>query len=332
MRYLFFAIIALLTLQSCNDIFATNIEGKLPVLILPQSEDTVSNNPVHFKWEAMEGATKYRLQIATPSFANISDYVLDSIIEGTDFYLSLDTLQYELKLTAMNAGYESNTLGPIKFWVGTTSSDPVEENTVVLTSPTDNSYKNATFDRSFSWNSITDGIGYSFVLVKGTSFSGGQQVYSTPLPATNIQQVIVNQSDFPLEEGQYFWGVKAWTASGELPYVTRTFFIDTVRPSVPTLVSPTNGQTISLASNSSTITFTWSYDPTSDIVSSPVSSIIELSLSPTFSTIVDSQTVTALSASFTLTENTYYWRVKNIDAAGNSSIQPSNNNSLIVTP
>ncbi len=338
MKYLFIAAIALLSLQSCKDFIATNISGKSPVLILPQSLDTIGTNPVQFKWDKMDGATKYRLQIATPSFSNITAYVLDTIISTTEFTMTLDTLAYELNLTAMNAGYTSNTLGPVKFWVGTTSSGPVTTTSVVLTSPVAASYKNAAFNRSFSWNGITGGTGYSFVLVKGTSFSGGQQIYASPLPALNTSQIQVPAANFPFDNDQYFWGVKAWTASGDLPYVTGSFFIDTIVPATPTFTSPTNNSTTSLASNPGALAFSWTYTPGSGVADSPVRSIIELSLSQTFNTFYKQDTVAVgiLTKSYTLPANIYYWRVRNIDDAGNFSLPPvspaPNYFTLTITP
>ena len=75
-------------------------------------------NPVHFKWEEMEGASIYRLEIVSPSFASINQFLLDSLVVGTDFYLDLDSNEYELRLTAQNGVYESQILAPVKFWVG----------------------------------------------------------------------------------------------------------------------------------------------------------------------------------------------------------------------
>lgn len=316
MKYLFFAIIALLTLQSCNDIVATNIEGETPVLILPQSEDTVSNNPVHFKWEAMDGATKYRLQIATPSFANISDYVLDSVITGTDFYLDLDTLQYELKLTAMNAGYESNTLGPIKFWVGSTSTTPGGTTSVSLLTPPDSCYKNNDFDGNFTWSGITGGTSYKFDLVRGSSFSGGTPVYSST--ASLSFETTLPNAELPLIPGQYFWGVKAYVGSTEQLYVTRTFFIDTVIPNVALLDLPVS----SGSATAGTVTFTWHFTQTNETYAAPVNSTIEVAtdLNFTSSSIVQSYTGPVFTHDFTLTTTgTYYWRVRNTDDAGNES-------------
>lgn len=315
MKYLFFAIIALLTLQSCKDIVATNIEGKLPVLILPQSEDTVSNNPVHFKWEAMDGATKYRLQIATPSFANISDYVLDSVIIGTDFYLDLDTIQYELKLTAINAGYESNTLGPIKFWVGSTSTSPGGSTSVSLLTPPDSCYKNNDFDGNFTWSEITGGTSYKFDLVRGSSFSGGTPVYSST--ASLSFEATLPDTELPLIPGQYFWGVKAYVGNAEQLYVTRTFFIDTVIPNLALLDLPVTSGSVTAG----VITFSWHFTQTNETFAAPVYSILEVAtdLNFTTSSIVHTYTGSVFTHDFTLTTGTYYWRVRNIDEAGNES-------------
>ena len=92
---------------SCEKIIAEDITAETPVLILPAENDTVSQNPVHFKWQELEGASKYHLEVVSPSFAAISQFALDSVVTGTDFYFNLDSNEYELKLTALNGGYES---------------------------------------------------------------------------------------------------------------------------------------------------------------------------------------------------------------------------------
>ena len=80
-----FATLSCLTLllPACNDIIAKDISEETPVLILPGANDTISSNPVQFKWEEMEGATKYKLEVVHPSFSNIQTYVFINYFKMT---------------------------------------------------------------------------------------------------------------------------------------------------------------------------------------------------------------------------------------------------------
>ena len=118
-------------------------------MLLPQVNDTVQDNLVHFKWEEMDGAEKYHLTVVTPDFTSPTSYVLDTVIYGTDFYYTLDSNQYELKFYGISAIYHSDTIGPLKFWVGTQSS--TTGNTVVLNTPNDMEYINSSSQQSYNF-------------------------------------------------------------------------------------------------------------------------------------------------------------------------------------
>jgi hypothetical protein len=315
LNFIGFLVSLALFLQSCKEVIETNISEKMPVLILPQSMDTVDFNPVHFKWEAMTGATKYHLQIVKPSFANLQQYILDSIIVGTDFYLSMDSSQYELKLTAMNGAYNSKTLSNITFWVsGETSSGPGNV-AVPLIAPNANSYVNGDFEGNFTWGAISGGTNYEFRLVKGTSFVDGTLIYSTT--PSNSFEADLPTANLPLLPGHYFWGVKAFIGSAEQLYSTQDFYVDTTTPNLAILDLPMAAATISAG----TISFSWHFNATQETFSSPVSSFIEIATDQNFTqqSIVESYTGNVYQHDFTLTANSYYWRVRNSDGAGNMS-------------
>ena len=284
------------------------------MIVVPNDGQTVSQNPVHFKWESMSGATRYRLQVVSPSFDNISVYAIDSVIIGTDFSIALDSNSYELKLTAMNAGYTSNTLGPVAFTVGVQPSEG-GGGTVVLTSPEDNAYfKNAdAFQRTFTWTDLSNASHYELYLKKGTTFSGGVDVVP-PYTYINPPQKTI-ESTVAMSEGQYHWGVRAYLNDDtETALAKRTFFIDTTRPNKPVPISPNAGE------GTGTVTFTWNNSTDPGAVHAPVNSIVEVSEDQTFTVISGTSTVQGSTTTITLLGiGTRYWRVRNKDAAGNES-------------
>lgn len=308
MRVLTFILFMTLLATSCEKIVAEDITDETPILILPTVNDTVDSNPVHFKWEEIAGASKYHLQVVSPSFSAINQFSLDSVITGTNFYFDLDSNEYELKLTALNGGYESNTLGPVKFWVGVQSSGT--STNVVVNSPVDNSYVNASFNGQFVWSSLTGATNYEFSLREGASFSTGTIVDGQ----NNISTTSYSTASV-LSEGEYFWGVKAYFGTTETPFTTAHFYVDEFDPNVAVLSSPAD-LSFDFAGN---IVFTWGNGTDIGIIQSPVTSRLEIATDTGFGTIIESVDVIGNSATVNLVSGTYFWRVTNTDEAGNSA-------------
>jgi hypothetical protein len=303
-------------LSSCKDIIAKNISGNTPEIITPTLNDTLAKSAVTFTWNEMKGATKYRLQIASPSFENISSYVLDTTITKTTFAVGLDSNQYEYKLTAINAGYESNVLGPIRFWVGKSSTGNSSAS-LVLSTPTNNTFVNKTFDGRFTWLAVDKGTNYEFELRKGGTFTSGTNVYTMD-PGNTLDKTLPSNL-LPLSPGEYTWRVISNSGSTYLTQSIGKFTVDTLSPNQATLLTPTNNSTLNL---SDSITFTWSNGTSTASFQSSVTSTLEIASDVTFSSIlytlsvVDFQTK-KLKLSSLISGKTYYWRVKNKDPAGN---------------
>lgn len=310
MKHFFFLIGLAALLSGCEKIVAEDISNKMPVLLTPASGSTVSTNPVHFKWEEMDGASKYHLMVVSPSFSNIQTYALDTLVTGTDFYYSLDSNQYELKLVGVNGGYRSDTLGPIGFIVNT--SGVVTTNEVVLTSPADNSAENSSFSHQFTWEALADAATYEISIREGSNFSTG-----TIIDQANAIVSASYTTGETLTEGVYMWGVKAFLDSGdETSYTTHTLYIDETTPNDAVLTSPLNNDFVSQGS----ITFVWNNGTDPGTVNTTVYSFLEVSADISFLTLYDSIEVVGNSSPITInTSGVYYWRVTNYDAAGNTA-------------
>lgn len=300
--------ILVLILTSCKEAISVNISDSTPVMILPQVNDTVAENPVYFKWEEVEGATKYHLQIVSPNFNNITTYPVDSMVSGTSIYISLDSNKYELMLTAVNEGYTSHTLGPIAFSVGIQPS--ASAGTVVLTSPVTDTYFNEDFSGLFSWQTLSGASSYEYSVRKGTSYASSNIIETAGGIVTNQYTLAAT-----LDEGEYHWGVKAYlSAGGETMVSTRRFYIDTINPLVSTLISP------STSVPTGATTFTWSTGTDPGTIHAPVTATVEVAEDANFTVGVLSTTSTGTTATISLSgTGLRFWRVKNTDAAGNES-------------
>lgn len=317
-----------ITMNSCKDIIAENISRETPEMITPTLNDTLTKNTVSFSWQEVSGATKYRLQIASPSFENITSYFLDSLISKTNIILALDSNQYEYKITAINAGYESQVLGPIRFWVGKKSAGN-STSSLVLSTPTNNMFVNKSFEGRFTWLAVDNGTNYEFELRKGGTFITGTNIYT--MNPGNILDKTLSLNILPLSPGEYTWRVIANLGGTYLTQSIGKFTVDTLAPNQAALLNPANNSIINL---SDSISFSWNNGTSNALFQSSVFSTVEIAADFSFSTIVTSLIVKDLQIKeiklpTLISGNTYYWRVKNKDGAGNSAL-PSNPNKFLV--
>lgn len=310
MKYLLLSLLLSCFLISCEDIISINITDETPEIITPGNNDTIQENPVTIKWEELKGATKYRLQIVSPSFNSISKYVLDTIIYKNYFVIQLDSSEYELVLTAYNSGYTSKKLGPIKFFVGVSPSQ--NSNFVHLTSPVDTFYTNTNFNSNFSWSPFENVVDYEFSFRRGVNFGSGE-ILST------INNIVTNTLNLPnnivLSEGTYCWGIKAYTSNSETIFSTRKIFVDVTNPNNAILISPSNFSNVS----NNIVTFNWNVGNDLGVIKSPIKSTIEISHDTFFTNLVFTAEYSSATSQATLSTGTYYWRIINRDAAGNIS-------------
>ncbi len=103
-------IVVLIFMFSCEEIInEQNITSDTIQLIAPSENRLLKTNEnIVFNWEALNGATDYQLQIATPNFANASQIVKDTLIQRIDFRIdSLPVSNYEWRVKALNSAYET---------------------------------------------------------------------------------------------------------------------------------------------------------------------------------------------------------------------------------
>jgi len=101
------ALITLLLLTGCEAIFVENISNATVTTVAPSNESVISTGVIHFTWNALEDATMYKLQIATPNFTSAVQVVLDTLLENTSFSKNLPIGNYQWRVKAVNSDYET---------------------------------------------------------------------------------------------------------------------------------------------------------------------------------------------------------------------------------
>ena len=104
------ALIIIISTFSCEEIInEQNITNDSIHLVAPTENVSLkTSEKIIFNWEALNGATAYKLQIATPNFINATQLLTDTLVQRVDF--SIETLlinNYEWRVKGMNSAYET---------------------------------------------------------------------------------------------------------------------------------------------------------------------------------------------------------------------------------
>lgn len=288
---------------SCDDILEEDIQNNQIITLNPKEGDSIAGNTVQFLWEGLEGADSYRVQVYRES-----NLVTDTTVSTSPFTEVLNEGSYQWRVKGQNSAYEAPYTFPVVFTV--TPSDNLSNQTLILTSPSDNIYTNNT-TIIFTWNPIPSAVSYTFELIKVTG-SGDITVFlEEEIQSTSLElDAVVIDSD-----AQYKWQVKAVNETSETSFFSRGFFIDTEAPPVPSLVSPDFDEEFEIDED---ISFSWTFGTDPGNVISSISSFYEVASDQDFQTIIVSDMITPTSVSLAF-ENpgTYYWRVRGEDEAGN---------------
>jgi len=303
----------ILAFNSCNAIFENDITKKKMNLILPQNGQAYSTNQVNFKWQELEGATNYRLEIVSPSFSNIENFILDSLVSGNSYSYILNPGEYQFQIRGENSGYQSLYTGP--YLITIDSVYDLTNQQIVLLNPSENFYTNIN-DITCNWDPHYAAETYEFQLRSDTGFTSNSIL-------DFVSDIVGSAYTIPsnlLIEGMYSWGVKGHNQISSSVFKSRNVFVDLTNPNDVMLVTPLDDVT----TTSSTVVFKWNSGVDSGIAQSPVSTTIEFSTDSLFVTLynggnIDYKNITTDSLELTLTPDEYWWRVYAVDEAGNES-------------
>jgi len=313
-------IVPLLLLNACKDIVEEDISKEFVNIILPTANDTITTNNVHFKWGIMEGADAYRLQVVEPSFSNINTFELDSLITGNEFFHVLSPGSYQFQIRGENSAYESVYNIPYTFVVDSISD--LSNQAIPLVTPTADLYSNAD-NFTFSWLSVYAADYYEFQLRSGADFDASSTTLHT---ASSIYSTSYSTTTGVFStEAAYSWGVKAINQSSSSAFTSRSLYIDLTNPNDVILSLPTDA----FSNVNDTVDFSWSSGTDPGTINSPISYVMELSTDVAFGTFTEYPT-TVDTMRLILATDTYYWRVKALDEAGNQSAFYSPEYSVIV--
>ncbi|MEM9023005.1 MAG: hypothetical protein AAGB22_04650, partial [Bacteroidota bacterium] len=223
-------LLALLPLVGCEEFLDEDLEDEVVDLISPAEELRLTNPNVAFFWRAVDvdDDLQYRLMIATPSFGQIQQLVLDTVIKRTQFETRLFPGKFQWRVQALN-GSSNTAFSRRTLYVDSTTN--LGSFPLVLREP-DNDFQTSTLRPTFRWELIPEAQQYSFVIYKG-DFLMGSPFTSEVLTTEDAVQLSID-----LEEGQYNWGVRGENLNTNTDYSQRSLWVDTTAPVVPVLADP----------------------------------------------------------------------------------------------
>lgn len=286
----FFAFVA------CEEILLEDDISQLEIkLLAPSNNSQISVNNIQFDWRALEGASSYRIQIATPSFGDATQFLLNTEIDTTTTQLPLHPGNYAWRVKGINGGYETPfSKGSFEVVAATEFS----ENTITLLTPEDNVITNEV-SQELSWAQIDGASLYRIQVLNDIDEIVSEE--TTNQTTSNIQ----------FGEGAFDWQVRGENGSQNTQYARRSLLVDITLPNVPELVSPINETIL----NSSEVVFEWNRE---SVAGSVEGDSLFVSSDANFTDLVLAELVTN-SFSTTLENDTYYWLMKAFDEAGNES-------------
>lgn len=96
----------LLLAGGCRDVFEKDISEKDVVLVAPADSVETIHKTLTFAWEEKEGATGYRLVVVSPSFERAELYLLDTLVDGLRYTVTLEPGEYAWGVRPENSAYE----------------------------------------------------------------------------------------------------------------------------------------------------------------------------------------------------------------------------------
>ncbi|MEQ9091710.1 MAG: T9SS type A sorting domain-containing protein [Balneola sp.] len=275
-------------------------DASVPELLSPSNNIQEVELSPNFAWGSAQGATKYEFQLS--SILDFSSLTENQTLNDTTYSISSD-LDYETQYFWRVRGIgvsDTSDWSPV-FNFRTIVDKPEAPD---LISPEDGAV-DLDVTSLFKWTSVKNAESYTLQISEVSDFT-------TTLFESTLSDTMETADGFDYQSA-YYWRVKASNSTGDSEYSTTfSFTVKAEDASVPEPLSPENNS----ESVSVTPEFIWSN------VQGAVKYQFQLSDDVQFNTtlVSDIQSDSTTGISFDLNfETTYFWRVRGIGAASDSS-------------
>lgn len=288
---------------ACSDVLEADLEKEQVQLKAP-ANGLVSPQQVQlFWWEPIsENIEGYRMEIVSPNFDSattlieLTEFAPDDL---TTYTTTLAPGTYEWTIFAYNSTSET-AANVYRLTIQNDSILDLSNQAIqLLEPPADLETQDTSF--TFRWGTLDGADSYRFQIA-APDFTFSSNILHDILMTTD-------QYELNLTEGEYIWRVRAENDQSVTLYSTRSLVVDQTAPVAPVLLSPANRDTVSLP-----VTLSWEVDESSVKDS--------LYIFPDSLQSAPVRIVETTDTNFSFDDsraNSYFWRVKSVDAAGNVS-------------
>lgn len=269
-----------------------------PELTSPENEVELLDKKINFSWqrETIGGSVEID-SLYIYQDALLSQLVFKDRMATKEFELELLPNDYYWFVKSFDqAGNvsESSVLNTFTVLEG------ISTKIVELVSPEDELTTNIS-TQLFTWNLIENASNYTVQILKNNGTNPLVFEFDTSL----------TQKEISLQDGTYYWQVKAMNAFDETQYSKRTMLVDTQEPTIPELVAPINMH----SQIESVVRFEYTRTPKEG--SQEIDSLFVYADQSLTTLVLKSEVITNQYQEFEV--GMYYWYLKSYDLAGNES-------------
>ena len=224
-------------LIGCTDIIVPDIREDSTALITPQDNLSTDVQSHTLKWEAVDFADGYLLEIVEPSFDSILRFVHDSDIDTNRFNFTFPVGSYQWRVTPFNQAYNAQPSEIFTLTISSEAEDNLSDQTIeIITPEAELCTKNSTF--TFAWTAL---VGADTYLLQIGNEDFTQITRNVELTETSYTTVLS-------DDAVYYWRVRAENQGLQsfTTWQTQRFTLDQTAPNAAILVAPSNQDTLSL--------------------------------------------------------------------------------------
>lgn len=209
----------LILLIGCDDIVEVeDISQQTVTVLAPVTNSVFTDGTLSLSWAALNDADHYRLQVATPTFAEATQIIVDSLLTLTNFTMEFSPNAYQWRVRAENSGYVT-AFSIQDFLVELPDAVDISTKSVVLLAPAEGLSFTPTDKLNFSWESLLNAESYSIQIAVPNFENVIEIISNETLTATSF-------STSNLAVNNYEWRVRALNSDSQTVYTTQSFIVE----------------------------------------------------------------------------------------------------------
>lgn len=218
-------IFLVLAIYACKSILERDISGDVVILNSPPDGMRSEDYTQTFWWEKVEGASKYNLQIVSPSFNYMKKLIVDTNLSSTQFTYTFSPDSFTWRVKAYNSAYFTDY--SLAGFVIDSTPKPQK---VTLTGPASIEITNKD-EIKFSWRDEHNASSYKLHVVDAY----GSDIINENLEDKSLTLPDETRGLNKIEEGEFTWSVRAFNETGDGSdwAVYRNLTVDRTPPEKP---------------------------------------------------------------------------------------------------